>query len=43
MYPKRTVFFGDNGIPHNLTNKFQLLDIFVHKPDKAFISSKYNS
>ena len=30
-------------VPHNLTNKFQSLDISVNKPAKAFISNKYNS
>ena len=30
-------------VPHNLTNKFQPLDISVNKPAKAFISSKHNS
>ena len=29
-------------IPHNLTNKFQLLDITVSKLAKSFISNKYN-
>ena len=28
--------------PHNLTNKFQPLDITVNKPAKSFISNKYN-
>ena len=28
--------------PHNLTNKFQPLDITVNKPVKSFISNKYN-
>ena len=27
---------------HNLTNKFQLLDITVNKPVKSFIKDKYN-
>ena len=27
---------------HNLTNKFQPLDITVNKPAKSFISNKYN-
>ena len=30
-------------IPHNLTNKFQPLDISVKKAGKSFISDKYNS
>ena len=29
-------------IPHNLTNKFQPLDISVSKATKSFISDKYN-
>ena len=29
-------------VPHNLTNKFQPLDITVNKPAKSFISNKYN-
>ena len=29
-------------VPHNLTNKFQLLDVSVNKPAKAFITNKYN-
>ena len=29
-------------VPHNLTNKFQLLDITVNKPANSFISNKYN-
>ena len=29
-------------VPHNLTNKFQPLDITVIKPAKSFMSSKYN-
>ena len=29
-------------IPHNLTNKFQPLDISVHKAAKAFIQNMYN-
>ena len=29
-------------VPHNLTNKFQQLDITVNKPAKSFISNKYN-
>ena len=29
-------------IPHNLTNKFQPLDISVSKATKPFISDKYN-
>ena len=29
-------------VPHNLTNKFQPLDITVKKPIKSFISNKYN-
>ena len=28
--------------PHNLTNKFQPLDITVNKPAKSFIKDKYN-
>ena len=28
-------------IPHNLTNKFQPLDITVNKPAKSFIANKY--
>ena len=28
--------------PHNLTNKFQPLDITVNKPAKSLISNKYN-
>lgn len=30
-------------VPHNLTSKFQPLDLTVNKPAKAFISAKYNS
>ena len=30
-------------VPHNLTNKFQPLDILVNKPAKSFISKKYNT
>ena len=30
-------------IPHNLTSKFQLLDISVNKVIKSFISDNYNS
>ena len=30
-------------IPHNLTNKFQPLDINVNKAAKSFVSHKYNS
>ena len=30
-------------IPHNLTNKFQPLDINVNKTAKSFVSHKYNS
>ena len=38
---------GDNNyaivkVPHNLTNKFQPIDITVNKPAKYFISEKYN-
>ena len=38
---------GDNNcavviVPHNLANKFQLLDITVTKPAKCFISEKHN-
>ena len=29
-------------VPHNLTNKFQLLDITVNKPAESFIKDKYN-
>ena len=29
-------------VPHNLTNKFQLLDLSVYKAAKSFIQSKYN-
>ena len=29
-------------ISHNLTNKFQPLDITVNKPAKSVISNKYN-
>ena len=29
-------------VPHNLTKKFQPLDITVNKPTKSFISNKYN-
>ena len=29
-------------VPHNLTNKFQPLDITVNKPAKFFISNLYN-
>ena len=28
-------------VPHNLTNKFQLLNITVNKPATCFISEKY--
>ena len=30
-------------IPHNLTNKFQRLDISVKKAGKSFISDKFNT
>ena len=30
-------------VPHNLTNKFQPLDLSVNKDAKAFISEKYNT
>ena len=29
-------------VPHNLTNKFEPLNIAVNKPAKCFISEKYN-
>ena len=29
-------------VPHNLTNKFQPLDVTVNKPAKSFISNLYN-
>ena len=29
-------------VPHNLTNRFQLLDIRVNKAAKAFIQNQYN-
>ena len=29
-------------VPHNLTNKFQPLDVNVNKPAKTFIKDKYN-
>ena len=29
-------------VPHNVTNKFQPLDITVNKPAKSFIKDKYN-
>ena len=29
-------------VPHNLTNKFQPLDVSFNKPPKAFITNKYN-
>ena len=29
-------------VPHNLTNRFQPLDITVNKPGKSFISNKCN-
>ena len=29
-------------VPHNLTNKFQPLDITLNKPAKSFISNSYN-
>ena len=29
-------------VSHNLTNKFQLLDITVNKPAESFIKDKYN-
>ena len=29
-------------IPHNLTNKFQPLDLSVNKATKSFIQNKYN-
>ena len=29
-------------VPHNLSNKFQPLDITVNKPAKSYISNKYN-
>ena len=35
-------FFQVVIVPHNLTNKFQPLDITVNKPAKSFISNKYN-
>ena len=31
-----------NIIPHNLTNKFQPLDIIANKPAKSIIADKYN-
>ena len=30
-------------IPHNLTNKFQLLDVSASKAEKAYVSQKYNT
>ena len=30
-------------VPHNITNKFQPLDISVNKVAKSFISEKYNT
>ena len=30
-------------VPHNLTNKFQPLDITFNKPTKCFIKEKYNT
>ena len=30
-------------VPHNLTNKFQPLDLSVNKPGESFISEKYNT
>ena len=30
-------------VPHNLTNKFQPLDLTVNKPAKSFMSGKYNA
>ena len=30
-------------VPHNLTNKFQPLDITVNKPAKCFIKDQYNT
>ena len=29
-------------VPHNLTNKFQPLDLSVNKAAKSFIQNKYN-
>ena len=29
-------------VPHNLTNKFQSLDLTVNKAAKAFIQNQYN-
>ena len=29
-------------VPHNLTNKFQPLDLQVNKAAKSFIQNKYN-
>ena len=29
-------------VPHNLTNKFQALDVIFNKPAKSFIKEKYN-
>ena len=29
-------------VPHNLTNKFQPLDLSVKKPVRSFIQNKYN-
>ena len=29
-------------VPHNLTNKFQPLDLSVNKAAKAYVSEKYN-
>ena len=38
-------FCSKNGceiVPHNLTNKFQLLDLTVNKIKKSFIQNQYN-
>ena len=39
----RKLCMSNNYIPHNLTNKFQPLDLSINKAAKAFISGKYNT
>ena len=43
----RKLFMSNNCevaiVPHNLTNKFQPLNLSVNKATKAFISEKYNT
>ena len=42
LNPCKKHFYQVAIVPHNLTNKFQLLDITVNKPANSFISNKYN-